>query len=253
MQRWCGRAALVTGSSLGIGKAVSAALIKHGVNVIGCARNFEKLKESAALMKGPGTFVPVKCDVTKENDVIEMFNKAKEHFNGIDICVNNAGRSTLINSSLLDGHTKNWETMINTNILGVSLCTREAVKSMKEKGIDDGQIINIGSTLGQVLAKEGEYHNFYSSTKSAVRMLTDGTRNEVRSVGKNFRVTYISAGLTETNIMWPLGEEMVKRVYASIRSLQPEDIAESVLYVLGTPPHVQITELTIDTTPTFLP
>ncbi len=253
MQRWSGRTALVTGASLGIGKGVSAALIKHGVNVIGCARNLEKLKESAASMKGPGTFVPVKCDVTKEGDIIEMFKVAKEKFNGIDICVNNVGFSALLNSSLLEGSTDNWKTMLDVNVLGLSICTREAVKSMKEKGINDGHIINIGSVFGHlILQKGGEPHNFYCATKFAVRALTEGTRNEVRSIGKNFRVTHISPGLTDTEALKPLGEEMIKQIFARRRPLQVEDIAESVVYVLGTPPHVQITELMIDNTDPLL-
>ncbi len=197
-------------------------------------------------------FIPVRCDITKESDIIEMFKVAKERFNGIDICVNNAGLNTTINSSLLEGNVENWETMLKTNILGYTICTREAVKSMKEKGIDDGHIINIGGTLGHyIIPKGGEPYHFYSGTKYAVRALTEGTRNEVRSVGKNFRVTHISPGITETEIHQPLGEEVVKKMLTSMRCLQPEDVGDSVLYALSAPPHVQITELIIDTTDTL--
>ncbi len=247
MQRWSGRVALVTGAYSGIGGGVSSALVKHGMNVIGCGRNLEKLQEFAASLKGPGTFVPVKCDVTKESDVIEMFKFAKEKFNGIDVVVNNAGLNH--DTSLLGGKVDDWKSILDTNVLGLSICTREAVKSMKEKGIDDGHVINIGSMSGHKVAKNYDAAHFYSASKYAVRALTEGTRNEARSAGKNFRVTEISPGLVETDFQYRMrGAEMAKKKYGALRCLQPDDIAESVVYALSVPPHVQITELMIETT-----
>ena len=82
MERWSGRVGLITGSYSGIGNGVTRALVKCGMNVIGCARNFEKLQEFAGTLNGPGTFVPIKCDVTKESDVMEMFGNANEKFGG---------------------------------------------------------------------------------------------------------------------------------------------------------------------------
>ena len=73
MERWIGRTALVTGAYIGIGGGISKALIKHGMNVVGCARNFEKLKDFEATLTGPGLFVPVKCDVSQEAEVVTMF------------------------------------------------------------------------------------------------------------------------------------------------------------------------------------
>ncbi len=82
-----------------------------------------------------------------------------------------------------------------------------------------------------------------------MRALTEGMRNEIRALGKNFRVTEISPGLTETDMSYRArGAEAAKKLYSSLRCLQPQDIADSVVYILSAPPHVQITELTIDTT-----
>ena len=145
-----------------------------------------------------------------------------------------------------------WKGVMDANVLGVSIVTREAVKSMKGKGISDGHIINIGSTNGHRVLPVAAAH-YYSASKHAVRALTEGIRNEVRALGKDFRVTEISPGLVETEIMnQGDGVEAAKEFYSTIRPLQPEDVAESVLYVLGAPPHVQVTELMVETTDKFL-
>ena len=97
-------------------------------------------------------------------------------------------------ASLTDGSVDEWKAMLDTNVLGFAICTREAIKSMKEKGIDDGHLVTIGSTLAHyVIPRGGEPLNLYCGTKFAARALTKGTRNEVRLAGKNFRVTHISA------------------------------------------------------------
>ncbi len=101
MDRWSGRTALVTGCSVGIGAAISRALIRHGINVVGCARRVEKLQEFSKSLEGPGQFLPVQCDVSNEGQVIDMLKQTKDRFNGVDICVNNAG--LMFPSTLLDG------------------------------------------------------------------------------------------------------------------------------------------------------
>ncbi len=225
---------------------ITKALIKHGMNVVGCGRNFEKIQGFAKNLQGPGSFVPVQCDVSKETQVIDMLKVAKEKFGGIDVCINNAGIG--ITATLLDGSVDEWKKILDINILGLSICTREAVKSMKEKGIDDGHIINIGSIFGDYVPKRSTSH-YYSATKFAVKALTEGTRNEVRSMGKNFRVTELCPGLVETDLAYrSRGQEVAKKMFSAIRSMQPEEIADSVVYILSAPPHVQITRLVIENT-----
>ena len=87
------------------------------------------------------------------------------------------------------------------------LCSREAVKSMKHKQIDDGHIINIGSLLGHKVPPQADPFNMYCSSKYAVRALTEGTRNEIRSAGKNFRVTAISPGMILIYIYFLISHE----------------------------------------------
>ena len=244
MERWIGRTALVSGAYIGIGGGISKALIKHGINVVGCARNLEKLKDFGAKLEGPGTFLPIQCDVSQEAEVLAMFKIAKEKFGGVDICINNAGVSYA--TSILEGKVEHWKSILDVHVLGLSICSREAVKSMKEKGIDDGHIINIGSVLGQFVPKA--YHH-YSAAKFALKALTEGTRNEICAAGKNFRVTELAPGIVQTDMPNRVhGPEFAKELHSSLRVLQPEDVADSVVYILSAPPHVQITKLMIETT-----
>ena len=247
MEKWIGRVALVTGSSAGIGAAVASALVDHGMNVIGCGRNIDKLNEFKETMKGKGTFTPIQCDVTSESSVISMFEEAKSKFGGIDVLINNAGLNK--DTTLLGGATEDWRTVLDTNIVGLSICAREGFKSMKAKGADDGYIVNVGSIGGHVVAKHSHVSHMYSGSKFAVRALTEGLRNEVRDAGTNIRVTHLSPGVVETEFRFRMqGAEAAKKFYASLRCLQGKDIADAVVYVLSTPPHVQVTELTINTT-----
>ena len=101
-----GKIALVTGASIGIGQEVAERLVKLGVNVVGCARNESALKEIADKVNkvGPGEMLPVRCDVTNESEVLDMFKVIKEKFGKLHICVNNAGLGH--DAPLLSGETK---------------------------------------------------------------------------------------------------------------------------------------------------
>ena len=247
MDKWTGRVALVTGASAGIGAAVAKALLEHGMHVIGCGRNIEKLNEFGETLKGKGTFTPVQCDVSDETSVISMFKVAKTKFGGIDVLINNAGINK--DTTLLGGTTDDWKSILDVNVVGLSICAREAFKSMKEKGTDDGYIVNVGSITGHTIPKKTPATHMYAGSKFAVRALTEGLRNEVRDAGTNIRVTHLSPGVVETEFRYRMqGPERAKKFYGSLRCLQGKDIADAVIYVLGTPPHVQVTELTINTT-----
>ena len=93
MTELIGKVALITGASAGIGQAIAKKLVKLNMKVVGCARNKDKLtKLSNDLNKsGPGKFFPVKCDVTKENEVLDMFKYIEKQFGTIHACINNAG------------------------------------------------------------------------------------------------------------------------------------------------------------------
>ncbi len=247
MEKWIGRVAVVTGASSGIGLAMATALVEHGMKVIGAARNLERLKELENSVKDKGTFVPVECDVTNEGSVVSLFKVAADKFGGLDVLINNAGLNK--DTSLLEGTTEDWKAIMDTNVMGLSICAREGVKVMRAKGVDDGYVVNVGSLAGFSVPANVPSANMYCASKFAVRALTEGLRNEVRSAGTNIRVTEISPGVVETEFRLRMqGPEAAKSFYSRMRCIQAKDIADAVLYVLGTPPHVQVTELCINTT-----
>ncbi|PNF26476.1 Farnesol dehydrogenase [Cryptotermes secundus] len=235
MERWSGRVAVVTGASSGIGAAIAAELTKKGLKVAGLARRVERVEELAKSLKSAkGKLHAVKCDVTKESDVQAAFKWVKANLGGVDILVNNA--AVAYTTPLTSSPTEELKGMLDLNVLGLSVCTKEALQSMKERGVDDGHIIHINSILGHI--PPGDMFAMYGATKHAVTALTEGLRRELVSLKSKIRVTSVSPGLVRT-------EMPPQKFLDTLPSLNPEDIADGVLYVLGVPPHVQIHELTI--------
>nr|CAD7616738.1 unnamed protein product [Timema genevievae] len=115
---------------------------------------------------------------------------------------------------------------------------------MKERGVDDGHIIHINSVLGHSLPG-GRNVSMYHASKHAVTVLTEGLRRELVQLGSKIKVTSVSPGVVVTEFMNLYGEEIKNRLYTENPTLQSKDIADAVVYTLGTPPHVQIHEITI--------
>nr|XP_055113038.1 dehydrogenase/reductase SDR family member 11 isoform X1 [Symphalangus syndactylus] len=190
MERWRDRLALVTGASGGIGAAVARALVQQGLKVVGCARTVGNIEELAAECKSagyPGTLIPYRCDLSNEEDILSMFSAIRSQHSGVDICINNAGLARP--DTLLSGSTSGWKDMFNVNVLALSICTREAYQSMKERNVDDGHIININSMSGHRVLPLSVTH-FYSATKYAVTALTEGLRQELREAQTHIRATW---------------------------------------------------------------
>uniref|UniRef100_A0A3B5BBP2 Dehydrogenase/reductase (SDR family) member 11b n=1 Tax=Stegastes partitus TaxID=144197 RepID=A0A3B5BBP2_9TELE len=133
-----------------------------------------------------GVLVPIKCDLSKEEKILSMFAAIKEQHKGVDVCINNAGLARP--DQLLNGKTGGWKTMLDVNVIGLSICTREAYQSMKERNVDDGHIIHINSMSGHRTTPMADIH-FYSATKFAVTALTEGLRQELREAKSHIRAT----------------------------------------------------------------
>ncbi|TEA35219.1 hypothetical protein DBR06_SOUSAS2810088, partial [Sousa chinensis] len=275
MERWRDRLALVTGASGGVGAAVARALVQQGLKVVGCARTVSNIEELAAECKSagyPGTLMPYRCDLSNEEDILSMFSAVRSQHSGVDICINNAGLARP--DTLLSGSTSGWKDMFNVNVLALSICTREAYQSMRERKVDDGHIININSMSGHQVPPQSVAH-FYSATKYAVTALTEGLRQELREAQTHIRATLgpfgfhpfsatsprpgaqllsrlsllaqcISPGVVETQFAFKLHDkdpEKAAAIYEHMKCLKPEDVAKAVIYVLSTPPHVQIGDI----------
>ncbi|XP_067015070.2 farnesol dehydrogenase isoform X3 [Anabrus simplex] len=254
MERWSGRVALVTGASAGIGAAVAYQLQDHGVHVVAVARRVEKIEQAVAQAKQdaktrgryhetkakPGKLYAKKCDVSKEEDILALFKWIKETLGGVDILINNAGTGR--DTGLTDAPTEDWKIQLDLNVLGLSICTREAVQNMRTRGVDDGHIIHISSVAGHsVIFYE---IGMYNATKHAVMALTEGLRKDFVEHKSNMKVTCVSPGVVRTEI-WNSLPKYNTEEFRKLPGLYSEDVGDAVIYALGTPPHVQIHEIII--------
>ncbi|KAK2142751.1 hypothetical protein LSH36_918g00016 [Paralvinella palmiformis] len=251
MERWSGRVVIVTGASSGIGAALVERLVKCGVKVVGCARHIQPIENLCVKLNGEnGSLLAVKCDVTNEDEVLSLIERTREHFGGVDVCINNAGVAHT--ATFLSGTTENWKDMTNVNIMGVAMVTREAVKDMRSRGVNDGHIININSLSGhRVSGTSGPGLNFYRMTKYAMTAMTECIRGELRKMKTKIRISQVSLGLTKTDIYQKIAgvsEEEAERYYSSRPHLGIGDIVDAVIYQLSAPPSVEVNDIIIRAT-----
>ncbi|PWA22077.1 hypothetical protein CCH79_00010278, partial [Gambusia affinis] len=133
------------------------------------------------------------------------------------------------------------------NVMALSICTREAYQSMKERNVDDGHIINLNSICGHIVINSGDIH-FYTATKYAVSALTEGLRQELREAKTHIRATSISPGIVETEFahrFYSESPDKATATYNHLKALEAIDVANAVVYVLSAPPHVQVGDVVL--------
>eukprot|EP00884_Botryococcus_braunii_P022818 jgi/Botrbrau1/921/Bobra.0167s0034.1 len=250
IERWRGKVALVTGASSGIGWSICEALALAGLRVVAVARRRERLELLQQVLVDKrvpiADFLPVVCDITKEAEVVALPRIIVKRWPeaGVDVLVNNAGLGRN-NAHLLDGSTASWVEMISTNVLGLCMCSREAVQDMKRRG-SFGHIINISSMSGHRVAFGGTGGGFYAATKHAVRALSEGLRQEARENKLPLRVSCISPGLVETEFarVSHFGNaDAARKSYGSFAPLKADDVAQAVVWCLAAPDHVDINDV----------
>jgi NADP-dependent 3-hydroxy acid dehydrogenase YdfG len=217
--------ALVTGASSGIGHAIATQLRDAGAKVLGLCRNTSSLPEGV---------IPIQCDLSEPNQIDTVFNSISK----LDILVNNAGLALL--SRISDGNPADWDTMWQLNVHAMSICCQKSLSLFPESG---GQIINTSSMSGHRVPPSG---GFYSPTKFAVRGISDALRNELRADGNPTRVATVSPGFVDTPLLdhyFKGREEQLAQTRSSMQMLQADDVASSVLHILTTPLHVEITDI----------
>jgi len=220
-----GKTALVTGASSGMGYAIAEQLQKAGANVLGLCRNTANLPEGVT---------PLACDLSDPSQIDSAFAE----INHLDILINNAGIAIL--SGISNGDPADWETMWKVNVHALAICSQKALTLFLESG---GQIVNISSMSGHRVPQSG---GFYAPTKFAVRAISDALRSELRSVGNQTRVACLSPGFVDTpllDIYFKGREDQLEKTKSSMKMLTPEDVAESVMQILKTPSHVDITDI----------
>jgi NADP-dependent 3-hydroxy acid dehydrogenase YdfG len=231
------RVAMITGASSGIGRAIALRLAQEGYRLALCARRLERLKELQAQLQSSADAVLIQAvDLRQEKEILGFFAAIRQRWGGVDVLINNAGLGH--KQSLLDGDTAAWREMLEVNVLALCICTREATQDMRQRG-GQGHVVHVSSmSAHRVPAGSG----VYSATKYAVRSLTEGLRQELRQNGLNIRVSSLSPGFVETEFAARYHQSQAKAdaLYGQYPMLQPQDIANTVAYILSQPDHVQI-------------
>ncbi|XP_058123688.1 farnesol dehydrogenase-like [Anopheles ziemanni] len=238
MDRWVGKVAVVTGSSSGIGAAIAKDLAKAGMITVGLARRVERIEALKNELPADAAkrLHAFKCDVSSEADIDATFKLIEEKFGGVDVLVNSAG--TVRSNNLLDhGTAADLRATLDINVTGLVLCSQWAYKSMVARSFD-GHIVHINSIGGHLVPNLPKF-NIYTASKHAVTAITETMRQELRDAGTKIKVTSISPGIVETDILEPL------EGIAGMPMLQSEDISQAVLFAIGTPPRVQVHEIII--------
>lgn len=223
------KTAILTGASGGLGSSIASVLVKNNVKVYGIGRNIYALHELQS--KLGNNFIPVQLDITNESKVHNWLNHAISDNNLPDILINNAGVGSF--HKVDEMKSEDWQAMINTNLNGMYYLTAPIVALMKKKNTSS-HIINIGSILGKVGRNNS---SAYCATKFAVQGFSEALYLELRAF--NIKVTCINPGSIDTTFFNSSGIQSHKNM------LNPDDIANTLLYLLQTPDNMLINEITI--------
>ena len=219
---------LITGATGGIGSAIAEAFAKNGYNV--ALHTFSKqdlaIKKAEELSANHGvkTF-PIKADVSKQDEVKAMFESLEKNFGSIDILVNNAGVSLV--SMLCDTTEEDFDRVMNINLKGAFLTSKEAIKNMVHNKW--GRIINVSSVWGNVGAS---CEVVYSASKAGLVGFTKGLAKELAPSG--ITVNAVSPGLIDTEMNAHLSDDDIKELCNEIpvgRMGKPCEIAHAVLFL----------------------
>uniref|UniRef100_A0A1I8NRH8 Dehydrogenase n=1 Tax=Stomoxys calcitrans TaxID=35570 RepID=A0A1I8NRH8_STOCA len=243
MERWQNKVAVITGASSGIGAAIAKEFVMAGLKVVGLARRTHLMENHKMDLPSEkrSQFIAMYCDVSNPKSINDAFDLIIAQFGGVDVLVNNAGcgQADQLSTMNLDDAQK----IVNTNIMGVVYCTQRAFKSMKDRHFD-GHVILINSIAGHQffpgVPLKLPAANIYSPTKFAITALTELYRQEFSGLGTKIKISSISPGVVDTDILLKDLREA-----AGDCMLQPEDVSKAVLFMLATPPHVQIHDMII--------
>ncbi|HUX55279.1 MAG TPA: SDR family NAD(P)-dependent oxidoreductase [Williamwhitmania sp.] len=234
--------ALITGATSGIGKATTLLLAENGYSLIITGRRAELLEnlKKEAEVKYKADVLTLNFDVRNNEAVEAAINELPERWRKIDVLINNAGLAVGLNH-IQDGVVDDWERMIDTNVKGLLYITRKVAPLMVEQ--NSGHIVNIGSIAGTEVYENG---NVYCASKHAVEALTKAMRIDL--LKNNIKVTGIRPGMVETEfseVRFKGDMEKAEKTYQGLTPLFAEDIAETILFVISRPSHVNINEIVV--------
>ncbi|MBP0582229.1 SDR family oxidoreductase [Labrys sp. LIt4] len=237
MSAIAGKVVAITGASSGIGEASARMLAAAGAKVVIGARRTDRLEKLAAAIAANGGEVRVRAlDVTSQAEVAAFAGFARQAFGRLDVMVNNAGVMPL--SPLAALRVAEWDRMIDVNIKGVLYGIAAALPIMEDQGA--GQIVNVSSIGGHHVSPTAAV---YCATKFAVRAISDGLRQETDRI----RVTVISPGTTTSELADSIGDPTAREAMKAFRAvtISPEAVAASLLYAIGQPDDVDVSEIVV--------
>lgn len=231
--------ALVTGATAGFGLAICKKLIEAGYKVIGTGRRAARLAELHSQLGND--FLPLTFDITDLEATKQALNQRPEGWQAVDLLVNNAGLALGLEPAH-QADLNDWAQMIDTNVKGLVNITRLVLPEMVAR--NHGHIINLSSIAGNYPYPGG---NVYGGTKAFVTQFSLNLRADL--AGTKVRVSNVEPGLcggTEfSNVRFHGDDEKAAKVYENVQSVQPEDIANIVLWLNQQPEHVNINRIEV--------
>lgn len=231
---------VVMGASGGIGEAAALKIAERGGKLVIAARREERLKAVKDAM--PNAEIDyIVADVSNYDDVKAVIDLAVDKYGKIDVLFNNAG--IMPTAPLIEGRRNEWQQMLDINIMGVLNGIAAALPIMAEQ--KSGHIITTDSVAGHVVYPGSAV---YCGTKFALRAIMEGLRQEQRE--NNIKATLISPGAVRTDLYKTISdknasEQLRKKQNEAGFGLDPDDIAEAVVYAIATPAHVSVSEVVI--------
>ncbi len=228
----------ITGATAGFGLACVKLFAHNGAKIIACGRRQERLDELKSEI--PDSVFGIRLDVGDNAAVKKAIAGLPEEFSKVDILVNNAGLALGLSPFDRQEET-DLERMVQTNITGVINCTHALLPGMIER--DNGHIINLSSIAGTYPYPGG---NVYGATKAFVTQFSLNLRADL--IGKNIRVTNIEPGMAETEfsiVRFSGDKSKAAGVYSGMQPLTANDIAETILWTISRPAHVNINRVEI--------
>lgn len=231
-----GKSVLITGGTTGIGRAIAVLLAKLGARVMIFGHRQDHLDDALTDIKKTAIadVYGYAIDASKEENIAFIFKEVDDKLKTLDILINNAAVGY---SNVTDGAYKDWQYVIDTNLMSYLACCAGAIERMTPKG--SGHIINIGSMSAEVREATG---SVYVATKAAIQAYSEALRKKVNPDG--IKVTLIEPGAVDTDMQQKPTEEKLEKV-ENMEMLKADDLAVAVLYCLSQPKRCDVVELKV--------
>ncbi|MEW6002345.1 MAG: 3-oxoacyl-[acyl-carrier-protein] reductase [Nitrospirota bacterium] len=221
-----GQIAIITGGARGIGKAIAEGLAGKGANLVIVDINTDIADETATVLKSLGTkVIGVKLDVSKSEEVVKVFEEIRKEFGRIDILINNAGITR--DGLMIRMKEEDWDSVIDVNLKGAFLCSKEAIKDMSRQRY--GRIVNI-SSVAAFMGNPGQAN--YSASKAGIVGLTKTMVKEY--AGRGITVNAVAPGFIKTVMTDVLPDNIKEEIKKQIplgRFGSVEDVANAVIFL----------------------